>query len=73
MKQRAETKAAIEKKIDQCKRRLGLISDNLKELKAARADLENWQLNLSRAEYPPELAATFISAVTETREITPYL
>ena len=53
MKQRAEPKADkadIEKKIDQCNRRLGLISDNLKELKAARADLENWQRNLSLAE-----------------------
>jgi hypothetical protein len=50
MKQRAETKADIEKKIDQCNRRLGLISDNLKELKAARADLENCQRNLSLAE-----------------------
>jgi hypothetical protein len=50
MKQRAETKADIEKKIDQCNRRLGLISDNLNELKAARADLENWQRNLSLAE-----------------------
>jgi hypothetical protein len=50
MKQRAETKADFEKKIDQCNRRLGLISDNLNELKAARADLENWQRNLSLAE-----------------------
>ena len=50
MKQRAETKADIEKKIDQCNRRLGLISDNLNELKAARADLENCQRNLSLAE-----------------------
>jgi hypothetical protein len=46
MKQRAETKADIEEKIDQCNRRLGLISDNLNELKAARADLEDWQRNL---------------------------
>jgi hypothetical protein len=50
MKQKAETKADIEKKIDQCNRRLGLISDNLNELKAARADFENWQRNLSLAE-----------------------
>jgi hypothetical protein len=50
MKQRAETKADIEEKIDQCNRRLGLISDNLNELKAARADLEDWQRNLSLAE-----------------------
>jgi hypothetical protein len=50
MKRRAGTKADIEKQIDQCNRRLGLISDNLNELKAARADLENWQRNLSLAE-----------------------
>jgi len=50
LKQRAETKADIEKKIDQCNRRLGLVSDNLNELKAARADLESWQRNLSLAE-----------------------
>jgi hypothetical protein len=36
MKQRAETKADIEKKIDQCNRQLRLI--------------ENWQRNLSPAE-----------------------
>ena len=50
MKQRAETKADIEKKIDQCNRRLGLIQMALTELKAVRADLGNWQRNLSAAE-----------------------
>jgi hypothetical protein len=60
MKQRAETKTDIERKIDQCNRRLALISDSLNELKAASADLQNWQRNLSRAENPPEFAASLI-------------
>jgi hypothetical protein len=53
MKQKAETKTDktdIEKKIDQCNRRLRLISDSLNELKAVSADLENWQRNRSPAE-----------------------
>ena len=50
MKQKAETKTDIEKKIDQCNRRLGLISDSSNELNAVSADLENWQRNLSPAE-----------------------
>jgi hypothetical protein len=50
MKQRAETKADIEKKIDQCKRLLKRISDRSNELKAVSADLGNWQRNLSSAE-----------------------
>ena len=47
MKQRAETKADIEKKIDQCNRRLALIQIVSNELKAVRADLGNWEQNLS--------------------------
>jgi len=39
MKQRAETKADIEKKIDQCNRSLKRISDRSNELKAVSADL----------------------------------
>jgi hypothetical protein len=52
MKQRAESEADIEKKIDQCNRRLGLIQMVLTELKV-RADLGNRQRNLSAVGHPP--------------------
>jgi hypothetical protein len=57
MKQRAETKADIEKKIDQCNRRLRLI--------------KNWQRNLSPAEQDRLSLSASVGRLLEPRQAPP--
>jgi hypothetical protein len=57
MKQRAETKVDIEKKIDQCNRRLRLI--------------KNWQRNLSSAEQDRLSLSASVGRLLQPRQAPP--